>query len=297
MSHFLYFLADRTSKPSAEELAALGLAYAFDAAVECREAHRGPDGHAGVVLSASDRGLGFFPDRQTWRRMDRGTEGQRDGENPPVSPSLSPSIYLGYSPAALPTPDELARPEPISGHWLKLDDGHHWLAPCARRWEEFEDRLLWDYNFPRRLSYQAGRWAPGEVKPRYARLWELAVAYETAAQAALDEAPEEASGVSFRFDEIDELAIGALQINYRVGPHELDVLGIYDVAARQQIIRALLDTPTWEQWLKKKLAAAARGGASSSSGPAPPSTAAAPVTPPLVPTSPPSPPVCTAPSP
>ena len=44
--------------------------------------------------------------------------------------------------------------------------------------------------------------------------------------------------VDFRFDDIDELAIGALAVNYRVGPAELDVLGVYDVAARQQIIRA-----------------------------------------------------------
>jgi hypothetical protein len=76
-------------------------------------------------------------------------------------------------------------------------------------------------------------------------------------------ASDEDGSVRFAFDGIDTLAIGALQVNYRVGPVEMDLLGIYDDGVRQQLIDVLLDNATWQKWVKKKLADVALAGGSS----------------------------------
>jgi hypothetical protein len=133
----------------------------------------------------------------------------------------------------------------------------------ARRWHEMNGQILWDYNLPRRMELtDEGLWVPGAVTARYGRLWTLAMAYEDAAQAALENAPDSDDSIRFAFEQIDELAVGALQVNYRVGPIELDCLQVYDMGFRQQVIDVLLDAKTWQTWVKKKLAEAAADGGS-----------------------------------
>jgi hypothetical protein len=249
MSTFYYWLAsDSQSTNSAkllERLRAEGLGYAVEDRITSRGCDRGPDGMKGVAVchgGNQDGQLGYWADRQTWKKIPGST------------------VWCGMYTADPPRPDDLARAEQISGEWLALDDGHRWLAPKARRWLEIDDRLFWDYNLPRRMSLsEHGLWQPGNVKPKYVRLWQLATEYEAAASAALAQSVEDEGTVRFSFDEIDLLAISALQVNYRIGPVELDLLGIYDDASRQRIIDVLLDNATWAMWVKKKLADQAGG--------------------------------------
>lgn len=257
MTAFIYYISG-VSRVTPTLLRDWGLGYAFDDRCTPREVLRGPDGGHGCAV-ADERcvpisKVGYFPDRQTWRKSHLTAE---------------PAIWVGMYTEDRPTPDVLARGDLLDGVWLELDDGHRWLAPRARRWEEFGEQLLWICNLPQRLSLsEDGLWTLGDVKPRYARLWNLALAYEQAFAAAVAATTEADGGVvRFQFDAIDELAIGALQVNYRVGPAELDLLGVYDLEARQQIIDALLDQATWSGWVKKKLAAAALAGSNSCSGP------------------------------
>jgi hypothetical protein len=252
MSTFYYWLAsDSQSTNSAkllERMRAEGLGYAVEDRITSRGSDRGPDGMKGVVVchgGNQDGKLGYWPEDQTWKRI-------------PCS-----AIWCGMFTAEPPRPDDLARTEQISGEWIKLDDGHRWLAPKARRWLEIDDRLLWDYNLPRRMTLsEDGLWQPGDVKPKYTRLWQMATEYEAAAAAAISQSAEDDGTVRFSYEEIDLLAISALQVNYRVGPVELDLLGVYDDSSRQRIIDVLLDNATWLAWLKKKLAADQAGGSS-----------------------------------
>jgi hypothetical protein len=203
-------------------------------------------GHVVCHGGNQDGKLGWWPDSQTWKKV----------------PGCG--VWCGMSTADRPTPDALARSEQVTGVELTLDDGNRWLAPKARRWIEIDDRLLWDHNLPRRMTLSDdGLWTPGAVKPRYERLWTLATAYEAAASEAVSAASDEDGSVRFAFDGIDTLAIGALQVNYRVGPVEMDLLGIYDDGVRQQLIDVLLDNATWQKWVKKKLADVALAGGSS----------------------------------
>jgi hypothetical protein len=60
--------------------------------------------------------------------------------------------------------------------------------------------------------------------------------------------------------------VAALQVNYRVAAIELDMLGVFDIEARDQIIDALLDNATWRAWAKKKYSGPAASGGNSCSG-------------------------------
>lgn len=244
MSVFLYWIPNVTSI-SVEQLRAHGLGYAFDDFRTPRGVDSGPDGMKGVVVCNGDNrdgGLGYWPGRQTWRKI--------PGKD----------AWCGCYTDDKPRPDDLARKHQVTGRWLRLDDGHKWLVPMARRWLELDDQLLWDYNLPRRLSLnETGEWALGDVKPQYEQLWKLAMAYEEAYQDAVANSDGDGT-VRFRFDDIDKLGVGALQVNYRVSAVELDLLGVYDDAIRQQIIDVLMDNDTWLNWVKKKAAAAVQSG-------------------------------------
>ena len=247
MSTFAYFVSGARPGWSHDKLVSLGLGYALEDKHTARGCDNGPGGQNGIVVchgTNSDGRLGYFPERQSWRKIP------------------DTDLWCGCDNKEKPTPDDLARVQQITGQWQVLDDGHKWLLPTARRWVEMDDRLLWDYSLPRRLSLNDnGQWVPGEVKPRYERLWAMAMAYEQAAADAAANATGDV--VRFEFPELDELAITALQVNYRVGPVECDLLGIYDDAARSRIVAVLLDDDTRNSWIKKKLPELARDGGNS----------------------------------
>jgi hypothetical protein len=51
----------------------------------------------------------------------------------------------------------------------------------------------------------------------------------------------------------DALAIAALQTNYRMGNIELSFFkGAYTPETRQEILNAVIDQPTWLEWVNKK---------------------------------------------
>ena len=224
MSGFFYWIPGRTSI-SVAELVEMGLGYAIEDTRTPRGCDKGPDGHRGVCVchgANADGRLGYWPEKQTWRQVP------------------SSDLWVGMYTDDPPGPDSLARKDQIDGEWLKLDDGRQWLAPTARKRFEADGELFWSYNVPRRLTLdESGAWVPGDVKPRYQRLWQDALRCEASVIDGSDVV------------DLDELAIRALQINYRISAVELDLLGIYDENARTAIVSALIDLKTWTEWLKK----------------------------------------------
>lgn len=254
MTGFLYWLPDGGVTVTRDDIKRLKLTYAIDVPVTPHTATKGPDGRRGctfVVGDNRDGRCGYYPERQQqWRQLP-------DSE-----------VWCGMYQQYRPTPTDLQRNAVLPGMLVRDDSDNEWLVPTARRWQEVDSELFYDCNLPRRLSYaDEGVWLAGDVKPRYQRLWELVKAYDAAVQAALLSHADDYTGpVQFTFNEIDEFAIAALQVNYRVGPVELDLLGCYDIELRQQIIDAVLDTATFTQWVQKKTHEPASGGSSSHSG-------------------------------
>lgn len=236
MSGFYYWIPIERNTNSAalmERMRKDGLAYAIDDRITSRTSDKGPDGNRGVTVCRGkdeDGQLGWWPERQRWKRI----------------PDID--IWCGMFTDAPPKPSELARSEQITGEWITLDDGNKWLAPTARRFVDVDGQLRWTYNLPQRLTLDdGGQWVVGDLKPKYQRLWDMATKYL--------EAEQDEDGIyRFTLDELNDLAVSGLQVNYYVGAVELDLLGVFDEQSRQRIIAALLDLGTMAEWIKKNVA-------------------------------------------
>lgn len=236
MTFFYWLPFDRQPTSSAAIIEAMkrnGLAYALDDRPTHRTVDSGPDGRRGVVVrngENKDGRLGYFTDVQTWRRV----------------PSID--AWCGMFKDDRPTPDDLARKEMVAGDWVRFDDDSSWLVPKARKWFELDGQLRWINNLPQCLTLNdEGQWVQGGIKAKFKRLWDLAVAYEETADAD--------GKYLFTVEQLNEMAVATLQVNYRIGSTELDMLGVYDESIRGRIIDVLLDVTTLVEWSKKNEAA------------------------------------------
>lgn len=232
MTVFNYFLPDRRSI-SLADLVDAGLGYAFQpetadtprATFTPRPVVNGPGGSNGIVVSPSDRLVGYYAADQTWKQDPAGH-------------------WVGLWNDDRPTPESLARSNQINGAWLRLEDGRDWLIPKARHFDEFEGEIVAVQQLPARLVRdELGNWIPGGIKERYRRLWDLTTEF---VQAVVDDRQE--------FEQIDALAVEAFQVNYRVAAIELDLLGVYDAESRDRTIRIVTDLDGFAELLKKKQA-------------------------------------------
>lgn len=244
MSTFFYWIpSERPFTSSATVLQVMrehGLGYAIEDRLTFCGCHSGPDGVSGATVCAGGNEygrLGYWPQRQTWKRI-------------PGSPA-----WCGVEADGKPRPEELARTEQVNGEWLLLDDGHRWLAPMARRFV-VGDPPAYAVALPQRLTMgDDGLWTLGGVKRRYERLWQLACEYGEAWARSLSQAEADEGCVKFELDDqqLLETAVAALQTNYRLGAVELDLLGIFDQQACMRILSVLIDEGTYAAWIKKKL--------------------------------------------
>ncbi len=249
---FLYFLPNR-EQVTVEELVAMGLGYVFAAepgtkvttAFTPRAVQTGPGGETGLMVCRGNAELvGYYPKRQRF---------QKEPEA---------NYWVGMFTDSIPTPAELQRDAMIDGTMLCLADGNDWLLPKSREWVDLEGELLVKMSLPRRLTRdEKGEWWPGEVKPRYARLWELAQEYAALAMGSDDD--DEDATIRFQFDDYDELILQCFQCNYVVSAAEIDLLGIYDDQVRERVMRVLLDIDGYVELQKKT----GRDSGDSGSGP------------------------------
>jgi hypothetical protein len=244
--YFNYFFPNR-DRVKVDELLDAGLGYVFDPETASeptstftpRTVSRGPGGQSGLIVSTNDRYCGYYENAQMWR--------QEAGED----------YWVGMWKDEPPTPETLARSNQIPGVYLRLDDGNTWLIPKARHFEEFDGEILARTVLPTRLTRDAdGRWYPGEIKPRYRRLWELVEGY---LEAVTNSEEDDGGMVHVRFEDLDNLVIEAFQANYKVAATEIDLLGVYDVNLRNRVVRILTDMDSWAVLFKKKLQALATG--------------------------------------
>lgn len=226
---FLYFIETAETSPAAfldpERVAAAGLEYAFDAAAKPNAVGTGagPEGKQGVLLATP--GVAMQPEGKTWRRVP-GTE----------------ATWVGVDPENLPGPADLARVEQLAGVEVELFDGRRWLVPVGIEWLEQGDGPRWLPAVPMaaKLDDETGQWVPGDPKPKHQRLIDLALgwhtAYDASFRAAVEAAKEAGSPVEendvVRFGVTHPNAIGdaveVLAFNFRLGPAEADLLGLFD---------------------------------------------------------------------
>jgi hypothetical protein len=272
MGGFLYYAAGGKRSIALAEAKTLGLGYAFDRQITSCGVERGPDGAAGTVVADPSRidpsRIGYYPDAQTWRVF----------PNPQsLIPNPLPSVWIGYATAEPPGPADLIRLRPLDGHWVELADGRPWLVPIARGYSS--DGSGGYLALPQTIALDAvGKWDTGRVIPKYEALWSLAQrwwdsligARPAADSDAARSAGEGLTTVVFEFSDWIDAAVTALAANYRVGPIEVDLLGLLTTETPRAILNALVDWPAVEAYLKKKLTtpeAGARGTSSGTGGP------------------------------
>ena len=267
MSGFFYFLpgiSRMATLPSAEEIAARGLAYAFEGRPHGRGVMMGRvEGYLlGCRRRFADVGEVYFDPAQQWQ------------------PHPSGKYSVGYYPDRLPGPAELARAKLIEGHSIELADDRRWEVPLARSVHAAADPKLicaWSCELPQALAIDAkGDWIEQGPLPRYRSLWDLVSSWNDARRSFADDPAaakliEHWSTYKVRID----AAVQVLAANYVVGPIECSILRLLTKENTKEILDLAIDQPEFERLLKKFLATvapaqptAAADGSSSSAGPA-----------------------------
>ena len=168
---------------------------------------------------------------------------------------------VGHWQAAAVRPADLLRDKPLAGHLVELADGYEWLSPMARSHAEESARIVWRHALPRGVALnpfekdqEQRKWQPGPVLPRYRRLWDLGLAWWDVRMAAGTDA-------RFDFNGLYAAAAECLSANYRLGPDEITLLGLFDSDSAESILDALIDLPglaALSAELQKKTAALAQ---------------------------------------
>jgi hypothetical protein len=182
-----------------------------------------------VILAAAEScepgRLRYAPDEQEW------LEGA--------------GFWVGRWKAEIIGPADLIRRKPLDGHFLELADGAEWLCPVARSHVIEGGAVRWRHKLPRRVGLGADRkWLPGEVLPRYRRLWDLALAWWDARLVSAQANANVGETIRFDFDGLYGAAAECLAANYRLGPDEISMLGLFDSDSARKILDALIDLPT-----------------------------------------------------
>jgi len=273
MSTFLYFIAgDGNTPPRREDLPGLGIGHAFEQGggmAVCGVSH-GIDGLRGHVLADPGRmdsqRVGYYPDAQQWRRM-------------PGRPADAPAVFVGIYRDSPPTPANLRRREMLTGHDVKLADGHDWHVPVARGLSDTGGTMRQYIALPCTFGIDdAGDWTANTVEARFAPLWEAARQWVDATALmsgkpddsdapgdsdTTPEPPPEADGMSMT--DAANFATLALSTNYRVARAEVAMLGLLNQMNVGRVLNALIDLPTFARWAAKNAIAA---GSSIDAGPA-----------------------------
>lgn len=160
--------------------------------------------------------LGMYRDHQQWLQV---------ADDPP--------LWIGTDVEYPPTPDDLARPRQVEGHWVALDDGNDWMVPIIR---SINPEAV--TNLPRRIGYDRTGELVARVKPEHEELWARAEQVWDWVYA----------GGSYSVGEIMPHCLAFLGVNYRIGKWEVERLGLLDTANYPEILRAAVDAPFAEQW-------------------------------------------------
>jgi len=226
----LYFVPD---VPGADEalLRELGLDVLLEGGYAQCNVAEGPAPKTGVVLAAAPANpegalatAGYYPDRQEWL--------QAPGKD----------YWIGFEKDNRPGPADLERKKLISGHPVKLSDGHTWAVPVARS-------VNGSSPLPRRLAWDGAGWIPGGLLEEFKELFAQACAmWDTLIGA-------EATDITLT-DECNTAAM-ALGLNYRLSPIEISALGLFDTKTEVDVLMAVIDWPMVESELKKKRVAGA----------------------------------------
>jgi len=142
------------------------------------------------------------------------------------------------------TPESLLLPDAVGGHELELGDGQKWQIAKAL----YSDGIT---RMPCRLTLNdEGKAIRGAVLNRYAPLDSLAMEFFRMWVDGMDGGPDP----EWPYDKMVDLAMLALQANYRIGKHEAVLL--LQLIDETNMWEACLATISWQKYREMRDAAA-----------------------------------------
>jgi hypothetical protein len=252
MNAFLYYVpghVQQTITPADVNKAGLSYAFPNSTPAFCNAMPgSGPDGSAGAIWTDSER-YQYDKARQTWEK--HGTAG----------------YWVGVWNDAKPGPGDLEKPDALPGYSVNLGDGNEWTAPLARSWAESDSPdiwVKWSNRLPRVVKFDTSEAVvkagdcPGSgmaakyasVVDKYADLWAIAEAdlrYREQTSTPEDDA-------LFSGTRLWLTVLRILNFNYRLGPVECNLLGLFTTGSFQSVLDALGDWVTWREMIQKKIA-------------------------------------------
>lgn len=225
MGEFIYFFPDSRQRVLTKEAwqalcKTQGLSHLSRTTPSCRECLSGPAGAPGLLVTANVHGATSIPryakDEQLWRKC-------------------SDTLWIGVQRDAMPTPGDLEQPMLIEGHPVELADGNVWRMPRAVIAPGGQTGL----EIVLTVNQDTGE-DEEAVKPCYRRFGDLARKFWEAFLNAED------GKVTFAMDDLLALSVEGLSHNYRVGMHELRMLGVLSSENVWRLCYAAIDGPRWE---------------------------------------------------
>jgi hypothetical protein len=232
MSQFLYYIPGASLR-TLDDVNRVGLGYAFEVQPSSCGCNTGPDAKSGTTISADMDGVGYYPDRQTWRKI----------------PGID--AWLGWYTDAMPGPADLERKKQIPGELVRLGDGRDWLVPVAIEWREIQNDAIPLFplcRLPRVFHLEdTAVWRPGETIARYKPLEELGWQFLDAIYGK-----EKYHDIALTDSWACQASVCALAFNYRIAELEASVLGLVESDMLQAIARVITDFECVSEWSKKK---------------------------------------------
>lgn len=242
--NFVYFVVD---SQQGGLVAKHGLSYAFPGPGSIPAVPAtGPEGHRGFYVCGSELGAeflarGFDATAFSWEK-------------------ISATAWAGYDSQHLPTPEDLMRHKVFDGPFVRLMDERKWIVPVARQ-------------LPRKIRFSPEGGITESPTEKYRdmfslcdKIWHM---FRTD-QKILDDGEE-----PYRMDDEESAraALKILQLNYRIGPAEANILEIFDSESVLAVLMAFVDWTAFVEVnaarmeaVKKKSTARTRDGGRTASG-------------------------------
>ena len=172
-----------------------------------------PSGNSGALLALLPCDdltpvIGYYPAQQHWREI-RGPAGPR---------------WIGWTTDDPPRPETLRRTRVVPGYEVELPDGHVWTCPTIRRVGNRPGvPTHWGVGVDGQFSET--------VLDECVELWELSGEMLQASLGARDWTPAQCFAAAVR----------CLQLNYRVGAHEVTALRILTSDTFARVFKAAVD--------------------------------------------------------
>jgi hypothetical protein len=210
MDGFTYYIND-VGTIDGPTLRAMGLGHVFPETQEMHFTRHESKKLGKGMLVATCAELLRFDDHMEWH-------GGEDGSG----------IWVGFRMHHMPGPLDLQRRELIGGYETELGDCRKWLIPLIREFAGGTD-------LPQRYALGPnGEWVT-KMLPQYARLWKRACEIHDDIEEAYRQRRDYVATDGFPF------LIDVLQLNYRIGPHEVSALGLLQTNNGFHVLGSAID--------------------------------------------------------